>query len=188
MNDVLYALGYAQDYDGQPNAEKQRLANALYQVEAANKVDVNQQFKQDYAARLSRPVPENMAMDVGEMRPDQGTPIARIPRGAKVGGKQVNAQLRGITEDSILSALEQSGQLRGPDGKITPQAAELIINAREARKDAQQPFMGAIAGEPPARARFVKGKARKMSPEQLVEAYGEELRKAAKHGSKLKTQ
>ena len=193
INDILYAMGYAQDFNGQPNAEKQRLANALYQIEAANKVDVNQANKIAYAARQAQPartgftedisfrdggqrtpVRDDVRMNAAELRIDQGTPIARIPRGAKVGGKQVNAGLRAISEDNVIAALEQAGQLYGPDGKITPQAADIIVNAREARNDAQQPFMGAIEGEPPARARFIKGAARKMSPDELVAKYGEE--------------
>ena len=172
MNDVLYALGYAQDFDGQPAADKQRLANALIQIQGANQSPVNRKFKEDYAARIARPVKSNVAMDVAEMRPDQGVPLAKIGRNAKVGGKQVNAQLRAISEEKMLRALDQNGLLYGPDGQITPEAAQLIVNARDARRDAQQPFMGALAGEEPERARFIKGKDRGQGEAALVKKYG----------------
>lgn len=172
MNDVLYALGYAQDFDGQPAADKQRLANALIQIQGANQSPVNRKFKEDFAARISRPVKSNVVMDVAEMRPDQGVPLAKIGRNAKVGGKQVNAQLRAISEENILRVLDQNGLLYGPDGQITPEAAQIIVNARDARRDAQQPFMGALAGEEPERARFIRGKDRGQGEAALVKKYG----------------
>ena len=40
--------------------------------------------------------------------------------------------------------------------------------------DAQQPFIGAVEGEELERARFLSAKAAKMTPQERVDAYGEE--------------
>ena len=103
VDDVLYKLGYT-------DADTGRLANALYQGEAASKVDINQADKQAFSARQNRTVNErtDLSMNVGEMRPDGGSALDKI-RNEKVGrGKQaksVRAGLAGISESGVMDCL-----------------------------------------------------------------------------------
>ena len=129
-------------------------------------------------AKGSRP---NVVMNAGEMRADGGTPIdmivnERVGRGKKAKG--VRAGLAAINDDAVMQALKEQGKLTTttPDGRkvLLPEAARIIAGAQEARNDAQMPMQAAIKGEGAKRARFIRGEARKMSPQELVEKYGEE--------------
>ena len=177
VDDVLYKLGYAGSFNGMPGAEKQALANALFQSQAASVVDVNQGDKQAFAARGERAVQgrDDVRMNVAEMRPDGGTPLVRV-NNEKIKGKEVKGQLRKISESKILDSLKDKGELttRTPSERevMLPDAARAIAGAREARKDAQTPFIGALEGEGPGEVRFIRGKDRGASEADLVSRYG----------------
>lgn len=177
IDDVLYKLGYAGEFNGMPGADRQRLANALYQSQAASVVDVNQSDKQAFAARGERPVQSrsDIRMDVGEMRPDGGLPLVSV-NNEKISGKEVKGQLRKISENRILDSLSDSGELttRTPSDRevMLPDAARAIAGAREARKDAQTPFIGALKGEGVGEVKFIRGKDRGASEADLVSRYG----------------
>jgi hypothetical protein len=177
IDDVLYKLGYAGSFDGMPGAERSRLANALFQSQAASVVDVNQGDKQAFAARGPRAVQGrgDISMDVGEMRPDGGLPLASV-NNEKIRGKEVKGQLRKISESNILDSLKSSGELttRTPSDRevLLPDAARAIAGAREARNDAQTPFIGALKGEGVGEVKFIRGKDRGASEADLVSRYG----------------
>ena len=177
VDDVLYKLGYAGSFNGMPGAERQALANALFQSQAASVVDVNQGDKQAFAARGERAVQgrDNVRMNVAEMRPDGGTPLVRV-NNEKIKKKQVKGQLRKISERKILDSLKDKGELttRTPSERevMLPDAARAIAGAREARNDAQTPFIGALEGEGTGEVRYIRGKDRGASEADLVSRYG----------------
>lgn len=189
VNDVLYKLGYT-------DADRQRLANALYQGEAASKVDINQADKQAFSGRTERPtrtgfpesvnlrtgetrspVRDDLAMNVAEMRPDGGLALAKI-KNEKVGrgkkAKSVKAGLAGISEEALINSLRDSGMLTDERGNLMPEAARMIEGARLAREDAQRPLIGALASEKAPRAAFIRGKDRGRSEASLAQQYGPE--------------
>ncbi len=170
VEDVLYKLGYS-------DSESSRLANALYQGEAASKVDINQADKQAFAARQNRTVNErdDLKMNVGEMRPDGGSALQKIVN-EKVGrGKQAKsarAGLAGISEEALVSSLRDSGKLLDENGNLMPDAKQMIEGARMAREDAQRPLIGALANEGAPRAAFIRGKDRGRGEAALASQYG----------------
>lgn len=170
VDDVLYKLGYS-------DADLGRLANALYQAEAASKVDINQADKQAFSARRNRTSNErsDLAMNVGEMRPDGGSALEKI-RNEKVGrgkkAKSVRAGLAGITEEALVKSLRDSGMLLDENGNLMPEAARMIEGARMAREDAQRPLIGALASEGAPRAAFIRGKDRGRGEAALTRQYG----------------
>ena len=171
VEDVLYKLGYS-------DSESARLANALYQGEAASKVDINQEDKQAFAERRNRTVNErdDLKMNVGEMRPDGGSALQKI-KNEKVGrGKQaksVRAGLAGISEEALIRSLRDSGKLLDENGNLMPDAKQMIEGARMAREDAQRPLIGALASEGAPRAAFIRGKDRGRGEAALARQYGE---------------
>ena len=170
VEDVLYKLGYS-------DAESSRLANPLYQGEAASKVDINQADKQAFAARQNRAVNQrdDLKMNVGEMRPDGGSALQKI-KNEKVGrGKQaksVRAGLAGISEEALVRSLRDSGKLLDENGNLMPDAKQMIEGARMAREDAQRPLIGALASEGAPRAAFIRGKDRGRGQAALARQYG----------------
>ena len=170
VEDVLYKLGYS-------DSESARLANALYQGEAASKVDINQADKQAFAARQNRAVNErdDLEMNVGEMRPDGGSALQKIVN-EKVGrgkkAKSARAGLAGISEEAIVKSLRDSGRLLDENGNLLPDAKQMIEGARMAREDAQRPLIGALASEGAPRAAFIRGKDRGRGEAALARQYG----------------
>ena len=181
VDDVLYKLGYTDN-------EKARLANALFQTQAASVVDINQADKQAFFSRGNRTVNErgDVNLDVAEMRPDQGTALDKI-KNEKVGrGKKrqsVRAGLAGIDGTEVVEALAAKDELmvRTPDGRqvLSPEAARAIQGAKEARGDAQMPLYGNIAGEEVDKTRFIRGTDRNTGLSTLVSRYGPKQGEAA---------
>lgn len=174
VDDVLYKLGYSDN-------EKSRLANALFQTQAASVVDVNQADKQAFYNRANRTVNErgDVNLDVAELRPDQGTALDKI-KNEKVGrGKKrqsVRAGLAAIDGTEVVEALAAKDELmvRTPDGRqvLSPEAARAIAGAKEARGDAQMPLYGNVAGDQVDKTRFIRGTDRNTGLSTLVERYG----------------
>ena len=181
VDDVLYKLGYSDN-------EKSRLANALFQSQAAKVVDVNQSDKQAFYNRGNRTVNErgDVNLDVAEMRPDQGTALDKI-RNEKVGrGKKqkgVRAELAKIGPEAVVQALAQADELmvRTPSGQqvLSPEAARAIQGAKEARGDAQMPLYGNVAGDQVDKVRYIRGQDRNTGLSTLVERYGAKQGEAA---------
>jgi len=198
VDDVLYKLGYSEN-------EKARLANALFQSQAAQVVDVNQGDKQAFYGRTERPtrtgftesvnlstgetrspVRNDVNMDVAELRPDRGTALDKI-KNEKVGrGKKrqsVRAELAAIDESRVIEALAQKDELlvSTPDGRqvLSPEAARAIAGAKEARGDAQMPLYGNIAGDQVDKVRFIRGQDRNTGLATLVDRYGPKQGEAA---------
>ena len=75
-----------------------------------------------------------------------------------------------------MNALKAQGQLttKTPDGRVVllPEAARIIAGAKQARNDAQMPMQAAIRGEGAPRAQFIRGNARGIGREALVERLG----------------
>ena len=176
-----------------PQGDREKIAWALMQQQLGAAQDVNQADKERFARREERPLAKgsrpNVVMNASEMRADGGTPIdmiknERVGRGKNAKG--VRAGLANINDDGVMLALKEQGKLttkaqvknnKGEVKEVTvllPEAARAIAGAQQARNDAQMPMQGAIKGEGAQRARFIRGEARKMSPEQLVEKFGEE--------------
>lgn len=174
VDDVLYKLGYT-------DQDKSRLANALFQGAAALNVDINQEDKQAFAGRQSRPFQtrEDLSMNVGEMRPDGGLALDRIVN-EKVGrGKKassVRAGLAAINDEPVTEALRKQGALTTttPDGKevMLPEAERMIAGARQSREEAQKPLYGSLTNDSVERARFMRGKDRGKSERALAQQYG----------------
>ena len=174
VDDVLYKLGYSAN-------DKSRLANALFQSQAAQVVDVNQDDKQAFVNRGSRTVNEreDVNLDVGEMRPDGGTALDKI-KNEKVGrgkkSKSVRAELSRIDGEGVVNALAQRGELMvtTPGGQqvLSPEAAQAILGAKQARGDAQMPLFGNVAGETVDKVRYIRGTARDTGESALIERYG----------------
>lgn len=183
IEDVLYKLRYTEN-------EKQALAAALLQLDVGQRQDVNLDLKSNFASR------SGIANDPRIVRgwDPEGvlTPLEKI-KNEKVGrGKKrqgVGPALRAISEDSpgsLRSVLEERGELYVPEmtvstgGEVVPTGRQVLspIAARDlaaaagAREDARRPFQAAPAGEPPERARFIRGKDVGKTEEQLMEQYG----------------
>ena len=198
VDDVLYKLGYTDN-------EKGRLANALFQSQAAQVVDVNQGDKQAFYGRTERPtrsgftesvnlqtgetrspIRNDVNMDVAEMRPDQGTALDKI-KNEKVGrGKKqkgVRAELAKIGPEQVVEALAAKNELMvtTPGGQqvLSPEAARAIQGAKEARGDAQMPLYGNIAGDQVDKARYIRGTDRNTGLSTLVDRYGAKQGEAA---------
>ena len=193
VDDVLAKLGYS------PN-DKERLANALYQGQAARVVDVNTDDKRAFYGRYDSPRASSevdINFDSAELRPDGGLQLQKLGN-EKVGrgknAKSAKAGLRAISEQSVLDSLgadastQVQERVRRPDGSYEirpvvgrggkpkmvqlPEAARAIAGAADARNDAQMPLIGLLANEDSERARFVKGDDRNLTEGQLVAKYG----------------
>ena len=183
IDDVLYKLRYT-------DSEKQALAAALLQLDVSQRQDVNLDLKSDFARRSG--VASDSRIVRGWEPEGVTTPLAKI-KNEKVGrgkkAKNVGAELRKISEDSpksLRSVLEERGELYVPEMKVSPEgdviptgrqvlspiAARDLAAAAGAREDARRPFQAAPAGEPPERARFIRGKDVGKTEEQLMEQYG----------------
>ena len=193
VDDVLAKLGYS------PN-DKERLANALYQGQAARVVDVNTDDKRAFYGRYDSPRASSevdINFDSAELRPDGGLQLQKLGN-EKVGrgknAKSAKAGLRAISEQSVLDSLgadastQVQERVRRPDGSYEirpvvgrggkpkmvqlPEAARAIAGAADARNDAQMPLIAQLANEDSERARFVKGDDRNLTESQLVAKYG----------------
>ena len=170
IEDVLYKLRYT-------DAERQALAGALLQLDVGQRQDINQESKSDFANR--RGIASDERIVRGFEPEGVSTPLERI-KNEKVGrgkkAKGVGAELRKLSEDAIIQSLKESGQYSaiGEDGRevLLPNAARDIQAASEARESARRPFIAAPAGEPPERARFIRGKDVGKTEEELIEQYG----------------
>ena len=83
------------------------------------------------------------------------------------GRQQPNVEFGSIGEESPLARVSNEKIGRGKNQRNVK--AEL---AKLSDPDAAKPFIGAVAGETPERAKFISAKARNMSPEQRAKAYG----------------
>ena len=166
IEDVLYGMRYTAN-------EKAALANALIQTETALQRNVNLDRKGDFIAGRPQGLSE-APLFMGVEPEEELTQLERI-RNEKVGRgkdrKNVGPELRKLSEEKIIEALEAKGQLytidENGEKRMLPEAARAIAEAAEGRKDAQKPFIAAPAGQPPERARFIRGKDRGKSKEAL---------------------
>ena len=156
---------------------------------------LNEEDKELFARREDRPLAkgsrEGVVMNAAEMRADGGTPIDMITNerfGRGKNAKGVRAALAAINDNAVIEALYAKGQLfdiadkdvrikgeliqRKGQKVLLPEAARLIAGARQARNDAQMPMQGAIKGEKPERARFIRGDVRGLNEDQLMSKFG----------------
>ena len=175
VDDVLAKLGYS------PN-DKERLANALYQGQAARVVDVNTDDKRAFYGRYDSPRASSevdINFDSAELRPDGGLQLQKLEN-EKVGrgkaAKSAKAGLAAISDEKSKRKMAEGGPMTGTTKKgrsvMLPEAARAIAGAQEARNDAQMPLIGLLANEDSERARFVKGDDRNLTESQLVAKYG----------------
>ena len=126
---MLAKLGYT------PN-DKERLANALYQGQAARVVDVNTDDKRAFYGRYDSPRASSEAdinFDTAEMRPDGGLKLQKLEN-EKVGrGKAASsakAGLAAISGEKSKRKMSEGGELTGttPDGRevLLPEAARQL--------------------------------------------------------------
>ena len=174
VDDVLAKLGYS------PN-DKERLANALYQGQAARVVDVNTDDKRAFYGRYDSPRASSevdINFDSAELRPDGGLQLQKLGN-EKVGrGKAAKSAKAGLVQQISLTSKEQAedgrrrpmaGTRRPVVGRAVnrrcclPEAARAIAGAQEARNDAQMPLIAQLANEDSERARFVKGDDRNLT-------------------------
>ena len=175
VDDVLAKLGYSP-------GDKERLANALYQGQAARVVDVNTDDKRAFYGRYDSPrasSESDINFDSAEMRPDGGLQLQKLGN-EKVGrgkaARSAKAGLAAISDEKSKRKMSEGGPLTGttPDGGrvMLPESARAIAGAQDARNDAQMPLIAQLANEDSERARFVKGDDRNLTEGQLVEKYG----------------
>jgi len=186
IDEVLYSLNYTAN-------EKQRLANALMQLEAAKRSPVNQGSKLLYDERRYNPrgqfVSNNFDRDVKLSRVTSETygrdnkKTGETRKSVRSGLKEIDASPERVFKDRDPSTIYAIT----PDGQrvLLPDAQQDLIDAKIAQSDAPKPFQAAIAGElrdqknnrDPERARFITNTERnpkvyKMTNEERIKAFG----------------
>lgn len=181
IDEVLYSLKYTAD-------EKQSLANALMQLEAAKRSPVNQGSKLLYDERRYDPrgqfVSNNFDRDVKLSRVTSETygsdnkKTGETRKSVRSGLKAIDASPERVFKDRDPSTIYAIT----PDGQrvLLPDAQQDLIDAKIAQSDAPKPFQAAIAGElrdrkrnrDPEYARFLAKKDVNMTPEQRIKTYG----------------
>ena len=162
--DVLTKLRYT-------DKEKSQLARSIFALEELRGRDVNSELRQDFEERRR---PENGREVMFEATGAQPV-IGKVGKNEKVGGKGVGAELRKINREKIARELDAAGLLytTGPNGQqvMLPEARD-ILNDKEALDAAKIANAGVAPGETAERARFVRGNARNMEPEERAKKFG----------------
>ncbi len=138
--------------------QKAALANALFQIEAANRGDRNQVRKQMFA--LGMPMEANVEIAGGADAPEFGGGGAKI---ARINREKVKKR----NEQGKLVGVDIKGELQKLDGR----QADPPLDAWELR-DARMPFQAGVAGQPIPRAGFIRGADRGKSEAEIAAQFG----------------